>query len=387
MFFFQTCRAYAITAARASAKASSRALGSAPVSTSGSTSVRVSGRTPGIIRRFAALAALLAVLSAFNAPEAQCATTLRFANFPGASTFPCISMERWADEIERRTGGGLLIETYPGGTLVEAKNMLRGVMQGQADIGCISLAYHPGAFPFMSVFELPLGFSSAESVTRAMLEVLEYNSPKELEKVKVIAVFSSPPSQILSTRALSGPDDLRGLSIRASGVPADTAAALGAAPVSMPQSDTPEALQKGVVQAVFTSFDVLMDYNFVESCRYGMRVDMPVYPMIFFMNMKKWNSLPPEMQAEIMALMPEHSVWTARYVDGHAQGALQWSVDNYGYSLVELDAAQKEALREKSRPVIDAWLERAAARGIDGKKLLEDTAAAKAGAEKAMSHE
>lgn len=312
---------------------------------------------------------------------------LRFANFPGASTFPCIAMERWADEVRKKVGDAVVIETYPGGTLLEAKNMVRGVMQGQADIGCISLAYHPGAYPFLSVFELPLGFSSAEAVSRVMLDILGRHSPAEVEKVKVIAVFSNSPSQVLSTTPLSGPEDMKGLVIRSSGILADVAAGLGASPVSMPQSDTPEALQKGVVQAVLTSFDVLKDYNFAESCRYGMVVDMPVYPMIFFMNLKKWNSLAPELQAAIMECMPEHSVWTGNYVDTHGKNALQWAEETYGYQLTELSAEQKAALMESACPVIDEWVKKAEARGIDGKALLEEIMAAKKAVEETMRHE
>ena len=326
----------------------------------------------------AMLFSLAALVSAAPAtPAAAAGVKLRFANFPGASTFPCIAMERWADDVRKKLGDAVEIETYPGGTLLEAKNMVRGVMMGQADIGCISLAYHPGAYPFLSVFELPLGFASAEDVSEVMWEVLQKHSPAELEKIQVIAVFSSSPSQILSAKPLTGPEDLEDLVLRSSGILADVAATFGASPVSMPQSDTPEALQKGVVQGVFTSFDVLKDYNFAESCRYGMVVDMPVYPMMFFMNKKKWESLSPEVRNAIMELAPEHSVWTGRYVDAHGKEALAWSEETYGYQVTELTAEQKRALMDKASPVIDAWLANAEERGIDGKALLEEVLAAK----------
>jgi TRAP-type C4-dicarboxylate transport system substrate-binding protein len=334
--------------------------------------------------RFRVLIPLLLALILCAGPARAAGVKLRFANFPGASTFPCIAMERWADELRAKVGGAVDIETYPGGTLLEAKNMVRGVMMGQADIGCISLAYHPGAYPFLSVFELPLGFASAEAVSEVMWDVVTGHSPAEVEKVKVIAVFSSSPSQILSSKPLRGPEDLRGLVLRSSGILADVAATFGASPVSMPQSDTPEALQKGVVEGVFTSFDVLKDYNFAESCRYGMIVDMPVYPMMFFMNQKTWDALPGEVRDAIMAIAPEHSVWTGRYVDAHGREALRWSEETYGYQVTELDAAQNAALMEQARPVIDAWLVKAAERGIDGKALLDEVMAAKKAVEERM---
>ncbi|MCL1939455.1 MAG: TRAP transporter substrate-binding protein [Desulfovibrionaceae bacterium] len=305
-------------------------------------------------------------------------TRLRFANFPAAATFPCVSMERWAEEVRKRGNGSVIVETFPGGTLLEAKNMVRGVIQGQADIGCISVAYHPGAYPFLSVFELPLGFASAEEAGRVMWQLLGRHEPDELSKIKVIALFSSAPSQIMSTRPLKGPESLQGLVLRASGVLSDVAEALGASPVSMPQSDTPEALQKGVVQGVFSSFDVLKDYNFAASCRYGMVVDGPVYPFMFFMSRKKWDALPKDVQDAITELAEEHSVWTGRYVDEHGREAVRWSEETYGYSLLRLDDGQKAALREKAAPVLEAWKKRSTGKGVDAEVLLREVLAAKA---------
>ena len=55
---------------------------------------------------------------------------LTYANFPPAPTFPCVQMERWKKEVERRTGGKIHITTYPGGTLLKARAMMDGVING-----------------------------------------------------------------------------------------------------------------------------------------------------------------------------------------------------------------------------------------------------------------
>ncbi|MCP3954925.1 MAG: C4-dicarboxylate ABC transporter substrate-binding protein, partial [Desulfobacterales bacterium] len=68
---------------------------------------------------------------------------LNYANFPPAPTFPCVQMERWKAEVEKRTNGKVAINTYPGGTLLGAKNMMDGVISGQADIGALCMAYQP----------------------------------------------------------------------------------------------------------------------------------------------------------------------------------------------------------------------------------------------------
>jgi TRAP-type C4-dicarboxylate transport system substrate-binding protein len=39
-------------------------------------------------------------------------------------SFSCVQMERWKTEVEKRTGGRVQIKTYPGGTLLGAKEHL-----------------------------------------------------------------------------------------------------------------------------------------------------------------------------------------------------------------------------------------------------------------------
>ena len=295
---------------------------------------------------------------------------LRFANFPSASTFPCVAMEEWAKEISKRTNGRAAIETFPGGTLLDAKNMVRGVTMGQADIGCISLAYHPGAYPFLSVFELPLGLVSAEQASAVLWDLHEANLPAETSRIKVIALYTSPPSQIFSSREMNGLADFSGQTLRTSGIQADVAQLLGASPISMPQSDTPEALQKGVVQGVITSPDVLKDYNFAESCRYGLNVNMGMYPFMVFMNQRKWDSLPTDIQQVILDMSREHSIWTGKYVDNHATEALEWSAQTYGFQYLNPGDQVRQELRDKAQPVIEAWIKQAADSGLDGQDIL-----------------
>lgn len=308
----------------------------------------------------------------YVATLAEAATRLRFANFPAAETFPCISMERWAAKMHSRLGDKIEIQTFPGGTLLDAKNMVRGVMQGQADIGCISLAYHPGAYPFMSTFELPLGFATAEAASAALFDLHEKYQPAETSKVKVIALFTSAPSQIMSTKPLTGVADIKGMTIRSAGVLADVAEAMGMRPVSMPQSDAPEALQKGMVQGVFSSLDVMKDYNFAESCRHGLIVNSSLYPFMVFMNMKKWNSLPKDVQDAIVELAREHSIWTGKYVDNHGREAREWSKQTYGAVLNELGKAELEELQAMTAPVLEAWKAKVQAKGIDAEKILNE---------------
>jgi len=106
---------------------------------------------------------------------------LSYANFPPAPTFPCVQMERWKTEVEKRTAGKVKVETYPGGTLLHAKNMFDGVAAGTADIGCTCPSYFPGMFPVVEAVDLPVGWPSATVASISLLDIVNKYKPKELE--------------------------------------------------------------------------------------------------------------------------------------------------------------------------------------------------------------
>src|SRR4030067_2027508 len=87
--------------------------------------------------------ALLLLGSPLLAPSSQAQIKLTYANFPPAPTFPCVQMERWKTEVEKRTGGKVAVQTFPGSTLLNPKNMFEGVVSGTADIGCLGVSSQP----------------------------------------------------------------------------------------------------------------------------------------------------------------------------------------------------------------------------------------------------
>ncbi len=326
------------------------------------------GKLTGMLMVLMFCVALLCSVAVASAAE----ISLSYANFPPAKTFPCIQMERWKQEVEKRTGGKVQVQTYPGSTLLGAKNTLRGVMQGQADIGCISLAYHPGVFPLCSVFELPLGFTTSTSASLALWDLFSKYQPKEFKKFKVLTMFTSAPSNIMTEVPVRTLTDLKGLEIRASGILSKILESLGATPVSMPMSATPEALQKGVVKGLFSSFEVLKDLNFAEICRYETETNTAVYPFAIIMNKNSWNGLPDDVKKVLNDLGREQAEWTGNYMDQHVKDSLAWAKDKYSIEMIKMSDADMKEIKDKTQPLIEDWKKKAADKGIDGAAVLSD---------------
>ena len=297
---------------------------------------------------------------------------LTYANFPPAPTFPCVQMERWKKEVEKRTNGKVLVQTFPGGTLLGAKNMMDGIIAGLADIGCLCMAYQPGRFMITNATSLPLGIPNSLVGSLVLWDIYKKYQPKAFSKVKVLTMFTTAPSNIMSKIPIRTLEDIKGVNLRASGGAAQILKAWGANAVGMPMSATPEALEKGVVKGLFSSLEVMKDFKYAELCKYVTITDAVVYPFAVVMNMSKWNSLPKDVQQVFEELRTQQAAWTGVYMDKHVKQAMSWSKRKQGVKVIRLSKAEKAKWDKLLEPIVNKWIKSAEAKGVPGKTLVGD---------------
>jgi len=319
------------------------------------------------------LVALLLGNSLFTTP-AQAQIKLSYANFPPAPTFPCVQMERWKTEVEKRTNGKVKVDTYPGSTLLNPKNMFDGVIAGTADIGNLATSYQPGAFPVVEAVDLPLGWPNATVASVSLWDLVDKYKPKEFEKVKVLTMFTCPPANIMSMKPVRNLSEIKGYELRASGTGAKILELLGAAPVAMPQSDVPEALQKGVIKGNVSSLEVLKDFKYAEHCRHVTgNVNLFVVSFAVVMNQAKWNSLPDDVKKVFDDMRKEQAIWTGQYVDNHVKEALKWSKETFkDFQIYNLSKDELSKWYALLNPMADKYLKDYEAKGIPTKAILDD---------------
>jgi len=318
------------------------------------------------------MVALLLGSSLWTVP-ARAQIKLSYANFPPAPTFPCVQMERWKKEVEKRTNGKVKVDTYPGGTLLGAKNMFDGVAAGTADIGNTCTSYFPGMFPVVEAVDLPVGWPSATVASISLLDHVNKYKPKELEKFKIVTMFTCPPANIMSMKPVLSLEDLKGYELRASGTGAKILKLLGAAAVGMPQSDVPEALQKGVIKGNVSSLEVMKDFKYAEYCRHvTSNVNLFVVSFAVVMNKKKWDSLPADVKKVIDELSRDQAIWTGKYVDDHVKESMAWSEKTYDVQVYNLSPKEISRWYAVLKPMTDTYLKDVQAKGLPAEAILDD---------------
>jgi TRAP-type C4-dicarboxylate transport system substrate-binding protein len=297
--------------------------------------------------------------------------TLRYSNFPPATTFPSVQMDHFVKMVESQANGRVKIRTYPGGVLLDAKGTFDGVINGTADIGNFAMSYQPGRFPVSEALDLPHFFPDAKTATRALEKVIDTFEPAEFKDVVVLSVFTCPPAAVMSKPPVNSVADLKGLAIRSSGTGAEVLKRIGGSPTAMPQSEVPDALQKGLVVGNLSSPEVLKDMNYAVPCPHLFTTDLGVISFAVVMNKRKFESLPKDVRELLLSLGREQSHWTAAYVDDHAKNAVEWGKETHGVKVTVPSEADRAALRAAAAPLMEEYVERVKAKGIDGQKVLE----------------
>jgi len=316
------------------------------------------------------LAALGLALAA-AAPAHAADITLNYAFFAPAGTFPGKQMAHWAEELKKRTNGKVEVRTYPGGTLLGARDMYDGVAKGVADIGLGAPSYDPGRFPLTAGISLPLHFPDATVASQTLWAVTKEFKPKEYDGFKIIAMFTTEPGYIQSRNPVRSLADLSGMKLRAAGTGVTVLKALGAAPVGMPMPEVPQSVQTRVIDGTMTSREVLKDFRLAEQLKYVTDYPTVVVTFAAVMDSKRWDALPPEVKKVIDELAEEMPTWTGHYHDRDNVGAaLEWAKKEHGLQVLSLSPQEKAAWDAKLAPLVDEWIREAKAQGLPADRYI-----------------
>ena len=326
-------------------------------------------------RWFLVFSLSLVVLSTaiINLPaSAEGAVELRWCTFFPA-THPLFPMsEQWGAEIEKLTGGKVKFTYFPGGTLLKGNEIYDGILKGVTDIGMSCFAYTRGRFPTMEAIDLPLGYASGMSASFVINEFYKKFKPKALSEVKILFLHAHGPGLLHSKKPVRKLEDMKGLKVRSTGFSAKVSKALGAVPVAMPMGGTYEALKKGVVEATFGPMEVLKAWKQAEVVKYTTECYSVGYTTGFFvaMNLKKWNSLPEDVQQVFEDVSARYIAKAGAVWDSGDKAGLKYAL-KMGNKMITQSARESARWAEAVLPVISGYQKKAEAKGLPGRQYVK----------------
>ncbi|MEC9401217.1 MAG: TRAP transporter substrate-binding protein [Pseudomonadota bacterium] len=294
-------------------------------------------QTVTVERRFTRLSSLktgiltsLFALSVFSAPTAATAAdyncpsqTSQTAGEPGF-----INKQKWAENVEKMSGGRIEIEILPIGAVVPHTDTLDAVGSGILQGHLTDPSYFAGKDPAFAMmgnlvgawsdpFEL-IGFMQSGGGHELYAELVEPYG------VHFIGAAATEPEAFVSSVPIRSVEDLKGVKMRApEGMVYEIFSKAGASPVALPGSEVFTALDKGVVQAAdYTVFATNQSQGMNDVAHYPLYPGFHSLPLIdISMTKSIWDELPDDLKAVLNASVDQFifdHVYSVRKLDAAA---------------------------------------------------------------------
>ena len=262
-------------------------------------------------RRLALLLALGALAGLAAPAPAPAQTSPQYvwkAGTPTAGGNPLNdTMEQFAKNLGEKTKGRVKVDVHIANALAKGEGAhLEGVQLGTIDVAAIGSAPVGGMFePLYQALDLPFLWSTREQVWKVMDGPLGQELLKKMEAKNLKAFCFGGGwgfrNMMSNKRPVVTPEDMKGQTIRVQESPTYVAMmkAMGANPVPMPYVEVYLAMKQGTIDGMeLPSFTFTSD-KFQEVTKYYSLTRHSYPPIAWFMNLKKYQALPADIQKAV----------------------------------------------------------------------------------------
>lgn len=271
-----------------------------------------------------------------------------------------ISVLEIAKELETRSGGKLEVKVYHGAAKYKDTDVPKALNQGALDMG-IPVTYHLGKYveDFDSA-DLPIFYGRSRQdiykfsdgpAGKALAAAIE----KKLD-VKVVGKWMDlgHAQTFTVSKPVKVAADMTNMKIRTPGGAGNLARyeVLGANPLKIAWPDVPQALQRGTIDGVMTTFESVRSAKLWDSgLKHGYQNNQAFTQYVPMISNKSWSKYPKEIQELIVKVWAEKIDAVRDLADKRQQSAVEDAKKN-GMTVVvpakdDIDATRKKLLAKQ----------------------------------------
>jgi tripartite ATP-independent transporter DctP family solute receptor len=299
---------------------------------------------------------VLPVVSAASAQEIK-SRTIKLAFVNAKDSAHDLGAKRFAEIVDRKSGGKLKVRLYPGGTLGGEAAVASSLQGGTIEMSMMGPGLLTGMDKDFGVFDTPFLFDDFKEVDA----VLDGPVGKRLldklpEKGLVGLSYWDHGFRILTNarRPVAKVEDIQGLKIRVQQIPVfiDMFSTLGANAVPMPFTELYTALESGAVDGQENPFVSVEVTKFYEVQKYASNTRHAYSPLLVLAGKKFWDQLSADEQGLLLEAANEAKPYereTSRAIDAKAVEVLKGE----GMTITDISPEERARMRERLRPVVE----------------------------------
>ena len=286
-----------------------------------------------------------------------------FATSRGAKLF--------TEQVEKATNGELKIRLHLAGTLqINASNITQAVGENVVQIG--DDLFNSGNIAVAGIPRLPMLIQSYEDFAKADAVLKPYIEKAFAQKGStVLASYTYPLQFVWGRKKLASLDDIKGMKLRvAQPEQGELVRRFGGVSITMSAPEVPSALDRGVVDGIFTAGVGAVLWK--DLLKFGYVLIVNVNNSYFIANTDAYRKLPPQLQDQLRKAAEDGARWDQDTMKTEEAESVQL-LKSAGYTFTEAKSDEITRAVDTMRPY---WGEWAKARGPEVVEALGKVRAA-----------
>jgi TRAP-type C4-dicarboxylate transport system substrate-binding protein len=304
--------------------------------------------------------ALGVVANLLLACGAQAAATWDYYLYTGVAHRGTILLQRFAEEVKKRTDGELIIRVYPAGELpFKATEVVKITGDGQVQMGSASPGFIAGSVAIGTVGNHYGLIGTYDEMNKVLPIINKYADPHfQKNGAKILFAWSWPTQHIFgSGKPIRTLDDFAGRKIRTvAPQEAEMLKRLGASSLALTTPEIAVALERKMMDGLITApmtivaskLSDFLSWIYVSNLHMG----GPNYELV---NVKAYDALAPNVRAKLDEVAKEWGPLMNREVEAGDNEDMKLLIEKNKLEPVKARPEDLEALRKKMDDYADSW--------------------------------
>lgn len=272
----------------------------------------------------------------------KASVTIKYADFHATSTIHWQGVLKFKELVEKKSGGSILVETYPAGQLGSQAELLESVKSGTIQMTYGNSPLLSNYVPEFAVLDLPYVFSDYAHIKKVVFGDIGKDLNQRLVDatgMRILTwVHSGFRDMLTNNLEIKTLKDFSGVKFRSpeSFAYVSMFKALGASPTPLPWNEVYEAVRTKIVDGLETTTEAIVSNKFWEVCKYVIvshhiyTVETPVINEAF------WEKLTDEQKTWITESLQEITTWQNEQIEQNEIGYYE-TMEKNGMMLIKID--------------------------------------------------
>ncbi|MGA0597875.1 TRAP transporter substrate-binding protein [Enterovirga sp. CN4-39] len=278
------------------------------------------------------------------------------------------NIQQFVQDVKQGTAGKIEIVIHPEDSLTKQPEVKRAVQTSQVQLGEFLMSMHSNENAVFGVDAVPFLASNNEENRKLLAAARPFIEERLARQgMRILFVVPWPPNSFYAGKEIKSVADFKGLKFRAfNPVTGRLAELMGAVPVTVQQSEVPQAFSTGVIQAMITSPATGVDTQAWDFVKYFYEVKAMAPWNVVLVNERVFSRLDQATKDAVLAAAKsaEERGWA---LQAEETGKLVETLKSKGMEVRQPSPELMKELKAIGDKLIEEW---AKAAGEDGQKIL-----------------